>query len=696
MGTHSLVGCHNARPHEDAFFSAHGYTKVPALVQWMVTGRCELSCPHCLSSSANTMPELERPQVERLLDDIAAMGVDELLLTGGEPAIRSDLYRIVDMLGTRGIRWSLNTALMPDERTQRAMKKWPPCFVAVSLDGPAPIHDRIRGPNRFAQAMAAIRFYSDIAENGVAAGTTVTRLNFDALFETFLLAAASGATRWGLHLLVPEGRAATRRGLELSPSRLRELLRFAATMRHYFPVDLADEIGFVGSYEPLVRDEPFFCGAGRAGCVILPNGDVVPCTTMDRSTSAGNIANRGLQKIWRDGFRALREWNAEGKCKTCSYAPACRGGCWLQRKNGVHCYKAVWDKPSGAKAAAVLLGIGLGLGSLTAAESVAFPNREYASEVIENPENIQRAIVLWYAMTVNANPAADKHLIARLGDSPGKAARYVLSFIRNRHHRTLAQRTTAIRAALETRQRSLCLLGLAWRDLAEWIFGAPSPDQRSADQNALLRKTMVTLGETAEVWRRDVLEQRLDPFLRDPEAYRRFFRSKAGPPVWLRVHGPMSNKRGWSNPKVSNTFLKAHPHAEHMDLTLAPKPGCRTEVFRAGVERKANTLGVFDTLCLDADEACPLSVQLGNHTFDVHAPTGTVLTYPDLLNLVYQENAERVGALYQNLSNARSRAHLPFLLPFLYRELRQLEKSPARNAEELRKMHWWMTDILLF
>ena len=36
---------------EDAFFAAHGYTRVPTLVQWMATLRCRLSCPHCLAAS---------------------------------------------------------------------------------------------------------------------------------------------------------------------------------------------------------------------------------------------------------------------------------------------------------------------------------------------------------------------------------------------------------------------------------------------------------------------------------------------------------------------------------------------------------------------------------------------------------------------------------------------------------------------
>ena len=59
------------------------------------------------------------------------------------------------------------------------------------------------------------------------------------------------------------------------------------------PVTIADEIGYCGHWEALVRNEPFYCGAGRAGCAVLPDGEVVPCTTLDISTSAGNVCATG-------------------------------------------------------------------------------------------------------------------------------------------------------------------------------------------------------------------------------------------------------------------------------------------------------------------------------------------------------------------------------------------------------------------
>jgi radical SAM protein with 4Fe4S-binding SPASM domain len=67
--------------------------------------------------------------------------------------------------------------------------------------------------------------------------------------------------------------------------------------------------------------------------VVLPDGEVVPCTTLDRSTSAGNVRRLALARIWADGFAELRRWRPEGRCRGCDLAPACGGGCWLQRRH---------------------------------------------------------------------------------------------------------------------------------------------------------------------------------------------------------------------------------------------------------------------------------------------------------------------------------------------------------------------------
>ena len=224
------------------------------------------------------------------------------------------------------------------------------------------------GAGAFDDALAAITVLGALCRSGVAAGTTVTSFNFPHLARTFLIVCESGAGSWGIHLPVPEGAAAPRKDLFLVKSQLRQLLNFVSAKRNYFPVHMADELGYCGDYEPLVRDRPLVCGAGRAQCVILPDGSVVPCTTLDRSCSEGNVLRRPLAEIWRDGFAEIRRWRPDRRCARCRYGAACNGGCWLQRRHGDACYRDVWHVPAALKTAA---GAAVCLGAILAGPAKA-------------------------------------------------------------------------------------------------------------------------------------------------------------------------------------------------------------------------------------------------------------------------------------------------------------------------------------
>lgn len=126
---------------------------------------------------------------------------------------------------------------------------------------------------------------------------------------------ASGATQWGLHVVFPEGRAAGSPELYLTRRQMRSLMAFVARNRPHFPITLGDEFGYLGSWGPHLRGEPFFCGAGRTQCVVLADGEVVPCTTVDRTVSAGSVRTQSLAEVWQD--RA-------GPCPKCETAAGLR------------------------------------------------------------------------------------------------------------------------------------------------------------------------------------------------------------------------------------------------------------------------------------------------------------------------------------------------------------------------------------
>jgi len=773
MGSHTRTQKHGRSLQRSAggsFFAERGYTQVPMLVQWMATLRCPLSCPHCLAVSQESgFEDMALGVARSLVRQIAEMGVGEFLVTGGEPLARADLPGVIDALAEHKVSWSLNTACMPSERLQRAIESYPPAFTAVSLDGPKETHDAFRGrKGAFDDALRSIRYFAGLDGCSVAAGTTVTTSNFDALQETFGIVMRSGASHWGIHLLVPEGRAAERTDLFLSRRQLSRLLRFVAKKRTYFPVTMADEFGYCGDWEPLVRDLPLTCGAGRTHCVVLPDGEVVPCTTLDRSASAGNINERPLRDIWADGFAELRNWQPKGRCAKCDYATACEGGCWLQRRHGTKCYRDIWHVPEALKTAA---GVAVCLGALAAAPAAQAadakagpPAKTAASPSARLREGLLRAagggiegqIMLWYgrqmgALTFGDGTAPsgrmlDREAALRKVLSAGPAAdlakdpagRHFVAFTKGELPKDIAGMCKAVRGALGTKERSLALAALLWRNLSESCLNGGAPEKRTAAERKALRDTLAALRTTSETWRKETFDQRLKPYLargyvRLPYAAPRTKAIPPPPPPWGALQTDTSRER-WSqlfkyvkDKKAAAEFVGRHPYAESMMLALSLHADSGCEVIggkgRAAC-KEGGRFGVHDILVVPKDKTPKATVHWGGQPttrLEVVLPAGAELTYIDLVKLVGAQNkpalmkAVRKLDARKRLSWYSPRGPQPFLLAAVL-ERRQALLKRAAKAEastkpgavraaaaltdwwsvRLRPIELWLADFWMF
>lgn len=687
MGTHSQVGCHGVSQ-RDEFFAEHGYLQTPGLVQWMATLRCGLSCEHCLAVSHESgFGDMPIEAVRGLVDEIAAMGVREFLVTGGEPLAREDLGEVIEYLGRRGVNWSLNTAAMPDASVREAMARHKPGLVAVSVDGPREVHDAFRGKaGAYDEAIEAIRFYKSLGGVRVCAGTTMTSRNYDCLDETFHLVAASGADQWGIHLLVPEGRAADRPDLFLAKAQIKRLVKFVARKRRYFHVEMADEIGYLGYLEPLVRDVPLVCGAGRTQCVVLPDGHIVPCTTLDRLCSAGNIHERPLAQIWAEGFSSLRSWRPGDKCGHCDYSLACRGGCWLQRKSGTQCFKEVWHVPGALKTAA---GIAICLGGLAApAGSLAAPMAQPTSErrvAAAAATTIDQTILGLYVGKVKGEAMA---LPAGVDWSdPG------WKFVKDFHEGTLPQdisgRCVAARNALETQERSLSLIALSWRAVNEPLFDPNNTGAYSQAERQAIRDALAAMEQKAQQWRLEIFEQNLDPYLSNGRQTNpsHCMVTKAGgmscvyEETYFMTRDLNAERWGWrvdpETREAAEAYMLGRHYAEPMDLTFSILDAGQITRYSGGCSevlssRTASTytIGVFDVV--QAAGAVKLKFYLGgdirtdsvsmvgqemllddegpaglklSQTLMVTLEAGREYTYAELLKAIYRQQTTTLYAM---------------------------------------------------
>ncbi|MEZ4319988.1 MAG: radical SAM protein [Myxococcota bacterium] len=308
-----------------------GTFRAPAAVQWMATRACDLTCSHCYSEAGPRLStELDTSEALALVDRIADMGCDQLVIAGGEPLLRRDLDRVVARAAERGVRWALHTHGGLVEARAALFHDHPPSMVAVSLDGPAELHDRLRGrEGSHRDALRALRWLADHTScPQVVVGTVVNRLNADRLADMEADVRASGASSWGLHLFAPEGRGASHRALFPTAGQLQRAAAFARRKRSALHVELDNEWGSAGPLDPFYRDHPFLCGAGRFTVVVGADGAIAPCTTTDPDEAEGNVRTHDLREVWRTGFARFRGDGSDAAC-------ADGADCWLQTRNGM-------------------------------------------------------------------------------------------------------------------------------------------------------------------------------------------------------------------------------------------------------------------------------------------------------------------------------------------------------------------------
>ncbi len=656
------------------------------------------------------------------------LGVPQLLLTGGEPLEHPRFHDVVAQMHVRGIAWSLNTAVLPGERARRAIELHPPQFVAVSIDGPREIHDPFRGRvGAFDDALRAIAWYRACGVKQVAAGTTVTSINAPHLDELFITVLESGATSWGLHLVVPEGRASRRKDLMLTSAQTRSLVRFVARRRTAFPVNMADEIGFCGDWEPLLRDTPFFCGAGRTQCVILPDGEVVPCTTLDRSASVGNVMAEPLSALWRAGFGALRAWRPQGACRRCRHVAACSGGCWLQRRHGRQCHRPAWDRRHLPVAA-----LCAGLAACTSPTPTAMrPTTSTPAEVrapaspepvavasapphssaptappvsglreesvlgLRRPATMDVIDWAWIQHTVHSpvtlctTSAESTFQLANASLDSDSLAVYFEALSQPACAHALTDRIAAIQGALGTSRRSMNLVATIWRDLQEWALVERLAETRSAEEREALRTQLTELGRTAETWRAALLAHKLDYFLSPDPAWGHAMMSKAGPPPGVSLLAQLGDKR-WGPPgaraQLTQNTLDRHPVGE----ALAVQISCAQSVTITSPrgERRLSApdqLGVFNVLRVPATAKAPvvLTIRLGSSELDVSVAPGVELTYLDVARLAMQSNRSAMQAAL-----ADGRVPDTFLIPLLREDAIREGATPRSRARRRLAAAW--------
>lgn len=193
----------------------------PGIIAWEITRSCNLKCLHCRASASHGpyAGELSTRECFRVIDDILASGAQILILTGGEPLLRDDIFQIASYATGNGLRTVMapNGTLLSQEIAVK-MKAAGVSRISISIDFPtADLHDGFRGePGAFTGAVSGIKNAMD-AGIEVQINSTITRMNADYLPQLIQMAVDQKAVAFHPFLLVPTGRGKDLREHELSP-----------------------------------------------------------------------------------------------------------------------------------------------------------------------------------------------------------------------------------------------------------------------------------------------------------------------------------------------------------------------------------------------------------------------------------------------------------------------------------------------
>jgi len=358
----------------------------PRLIFWEVTKGCNLRCIHCRASATelSSPSDLSTERALAIIDQIAAAANPILVLSGGEPLFRSDIFQLARYATDKGLRVALATnGTLVTKAVARMIVDAGVKRVSISLDGAdALTHDTFRGiPGAFDAAVYGLRNLKQLGMS-VQINMTIARHNARQLPQVLELAKALGADALHTFLLVPVGCGVDIAAEQMvAPEEYEEMLNWfydqsltgeielkATCAPHYFrvvrqrrvadrkaeatarhlaeaegvhigPTDMTmpgstgvslrpagHAGGHPGGHPSDMNAMTKGCLAGTGVCFISHEGEVYPCGYLP--VMAGDLRKQKFADIWTDSvvFNQLRDTgNLKGKCGCCEFRNVCMG-----------------------------------------------------------------------------------------------------------------------------------------------------------------------------------------------------------------------------------------------------------------------------------------------------------------------------------------------------------------------------------
>ncbi len=310
-------------------------------ISWNLTKRCNLNCDHCYLDAdfrgGFRTDELNTEECFRVVDQIAEVNPNAfLILTGGEPLLRPDIYDIIKYAADRKFMVVLGTnGTMINRENARKIKEAGAHGVGISIDSMiAEKHDTFRGVDQaWQKSMNAFNILNEVGVDFLIQ-MSVSDMNYKEIPDVIAFAEKIGAVAFNLYFLVCTGRG--QGNTDISNAAYEEALKILYQQQMKYKGKLMINSKCAPQYKRVVyendpdsvyqRTYSGGCPAGTHYSRISPEGNLTPCPFIEESV--GNLKTDTFKNLWETAplMVKLRDRKQlEGKCGACEFSAMCSG-----------------------------------------------------------------------------------------------------------------------------------------------------------------------------------------------------------------------------------------------------------------------------------------------------------------------------------------------------------------------------------
>ena len=316
------------------------------LLQFHVTGRCNLRCRHCYRREGDVEP-LAYSDVISVIEQYKELQKEyntrhqirrkgHINITGGEPFIRSDIKEILRYLGENREEFSygvLSNGSFLDDELVAVLKETQVSFVQLSIDGDRVLHDSLRAPGDYDRVLKTAEY---LEKNGIRTyiSFTANKENYRCLPQVAKECRKRGITKLWSDRLVPIGNGEDISSLAITDKELPEYVAVMKKARGGWLTRLLypkTKVTMNRALQFLHSDGSMYsCSAGNSLITVDEFGTVMPCRRMP--IPCGSVLDSTLKEIYYNNgiMKGLRDSCEPEECRNCNYVHYCKGGAKCQ------------------------------------------------------------------------------------------------------------------------------------------------------------------------------------------------------------------------------------------------------------------------------------------------------------------------------------------------------------------------------